>query len=316
MLKHNSKNKILIKKILCFPWLNKCLQFLLKPVICLLPKAFCRIPVIGIVNTAVGNTSFLMYGCGNDTIATAIFWRGLEGFESETTDLFCELLDKSKVFIDVGANTGIYSLIAAAKKNDVYAFEPVPSIYESLQKNIKLNGYSNIEHFPHAIADRCEPLQLYIPASTAIPTSSSLISGFKADCESICVDSYTLDSFVEKNKIKTLDILKIDAEGAEIQVLYGAKRTILHFHPIIICEILTGHEKLPQKFFNDINYLAFLITSEGLIQQHTIRANNKYLNYLFVHEKDEYLELSPAFNTTRLEIASRIESDTNAIQLS
>ena len=93
-----------------------------------LPKTFSRIPVVGKVRVPIKEKHFFMKSDGDDTIATALFWRGLKGFEYETISIIEKLLQSDNIFFDIGANTGIYSFIAATKVHKVYSFEPVPSI--------------------------------------------------------------------------------------------------------------------------------------------------------------------------------------------
>ncbi len=73
---------------------------------------------------------------GTDTIATRIHQDGIEAFEPEMGPLFKTLISSSRTFLDVGANTGFYSILAATinPKCAIHAFEPVPAIFDSLKK--------------------------------------------------------------------------------------------------------------------------------------------------------------------------------------
>ncbi len=84
---------------------------------------------------------------GDDWISNQIFWRGWEGHEPETVPLFFRLARESKVTFDIGAYVGLFALLAAhANENGrVFAFEPLPSIYQRLEQNISLNNLQNIE---------------------------------------------------------------------------------------------------------------------------------------------------------------------------
>jgi hypothetical protein len=75
---------------------------------------------------------FFMKTDGSDGIATEIYWYGMESYENETISAFRELLSISKTFVDIGANTGIYSLLAASKGNNmqVHSFEPVQRVFK------------------------------------------------------------------------------------------------------------------------------------------------------------------------------------------
>lgn len=287
MLKNSSGIKIFIKKILCFAPMNKILQWTLRPFIHFLPQDFSRIPIIGTVKFHCDNDILMMRGCGNDTIATALFWRGLAGFEPHTIAVFKKLLSQVNVFIDVGANTGVYSLIAAKKGVVVHAFEAVPDIFhQSLLTNLALNGMHEVQAHCKAVSDcPCGYIELFIPHSTAIPTSSSTISGFKDNCTSIQVPQTTIDHFVVNQQLSRVDLLKIDVEGAEIKVLNGCRNTICNEQPFVICEVLPGKEQDIQRFFSDVQYAFFHITQHGLVKKDTIKGDSEYLNYLFVSQK-------------------------------
>ncbi|BBM87354.1 FkbM family methyltransferase [Candidatus Uabimicrobium amorphum] len=292
MLKNSSTFKIIIKKILCFAPVNKLLQWILRPFISFLPQDLSRIPVIGTVKFSCDRDTLLMRGCGNDTIATALFWRGMAGFEPHTMEVFKKLLRHSNVFLDIGANTGIYSLIAAKKGVVVHAFEAVPDIFhKSLLPNLALNEMDEVHTHCCAISD--EPsgfIELYIPHSTAIPTSASTVAGFKENCKCVQVPQTTIDHFVANQSLDTVDLLKIDVEGAELKVLNGCKDTLLNHKPFVICEVLPGKEQGIQSFFSTAQYAFFHITTQGLVEKDVVEASSEHLNYLFVSHKrlDEF----------------------------
>src|SRR5450432_2812252 len=78
------------------------------------------------------------------SIENSIFWAGLTGeWEASSMKLWIELVKNAEVIFDVGANTGIYSLVAKSlnQQSKVYAFEPVKRIFQKLQYNQDLNNY-------------------------------------------------------------------------------------------------------------------------------------------------------------------------------
>lgn len=93
-----------------------------------LKKSLIKIPVNRDVTVRMYNKkSFIMKNDGSDTIANILYWNGPDKYESETTSLLFKILEPKDVFFDIGANTGIYSLIAAAMSIEisVHAFEPL-----------------------------------------------------------------------------------------------------------------------------------------------------------------------------------------------
>ena len=80
-----------------------------------------------------------------DQIGWWLYLKGLEYWEAETLPVFCNWAEKSKIILDIGANTGVYSLVASAinPKCQVTAFEPVPVVYKKLAGNIELNSFED-----------------------------------------------------------------------------------------------------------------------------------------------------------------------------
>ncbi|MGZ6520119.1 MAG: FkbM family methyltransferase, partial [Bacteroidia bacterium] len=94
-----------------------------------------------------------------------IFWKGLtNGWEKVSMKLWIELSKKSAVILDIGANTGIYSLVSKTVNPtaEVFAFEPVERIYNKLEKNNKLNNY-DIHCFELALSDKNGEAIIYDP---------------------------------------------------------------------------------------------------------------------------------------------------------
>jgi len=169
--------------------------------------------------------------------------------------LLPEILNAGDVFIDIGANVGIYSITAAeilkGKNGMVIAIEPFPDTYSQLCENIKLNGFtSNIRTCNFCIDDKTAPSQLYLNHNR--PNAFSL---FKVEnAESIPVLSVKLEDLVKWYEIDRLDYLKIDVEGAEFKILNSSRIMIDKFRPII--QIEWQNEK-SISIFN--NYLIFSV---------------------------------------------------------
>ncbi|HZZ78258.1 MAG TPA: FkbM family methyltransferase, partial [Gemmataceae bacterium] len=250
-----------------------------------LARLLCR-PMLPIVPSAVANAvpflgrvcvqgpdglrlRFHTYGPqGKDRIAIKLARRGFWGYEGETTRVFFALAREATTVIDIGANTGLFALLAAKANlaSRVWAFEPVPFIFDMLQANIRLNQAANLDAVQAAVADFVGESTFYITrTSTGIPTDSSSCEGFRSDVEPLQVPTLTLDEFVQQRQIERLDLLKIDAEAAEGKVLRGALRTIERDRPYLICEVL---ENVDHGYLQDtmqrFGYRFYHITPERL----------------------------------------------------
>ena len=154
-------------------------------------------------------------------------WSALLGdaaTEPATRRLFRSLVKPGFTVVDVGANVGYYALTAAAAVGPtgrVVAFEPGPAVAARLQENVDLNGFTNISVVRSAVADRIGELHLRVGEDSE---GSSLYDVGEPSTRLACaVPVTTLDDYVRTAGILLVDVLKIDAEGAEVSILRGAR---------------------------------------------------------------------------------------------
>ena len=167
---------------------------------------------------------------GADQVARALGQMGWEGFEAPLPSAVVRILRRwPGVLLDVGANTGFYSLIAVASGPDTtaIAYEPVPAIVEMLRANLRLNRASKrvtVEEL--AIGDRSGRATLHLPPPQpdgTIETSASLEPDFKeVIASSFEVRTSTLDDAWRASGEPAVTMVKVDVEGAEARVLAGA----------------------------------------------------------------------------------------------
>ena len=218
------------------------------------------------VSVNSGAESFRYSGLNNDVIGRSLYWRGLRAWEPETIKTFIDLIRGAKVFLDVGANTGIYSLIGLAinPKLQVIAFEPVPRIRRRLEENIRLNGWQDrCEVRAEAVSGSPGVAQFHIPYEEC-PTSASLNeSGFRGfEGEVIAVPVTTLDEVC--GELFALDVVKIDVEGFEDKALEGMKRILNRFAPDLLLECNPdGPMSQVQARLKELGYAFFHLTGSG-----------------------------------------------------
>ena len=271
--------------------LNLLLRSVLKPIAPFIPDRIVnRMPVVGTVHLCLPDSNVLvLVSDGRDSLASRLYWSGLRAFEPETIDVYMRLLKHCRVVFDVGANTGVFALLAAnyASDMDVHAFEPVPRIFDCLVKNARANSLSNLKPVCSAVTNYDGEARLYIPRSITLPFSASTQEGFREAQERIVVPALKLDTYVITNNIAKVDLLKIDTEGTEHEVLEGAEQILKKDKPLIICEVLWGlTESLLHSILDGAGYRFFLMTGEGLICQERIIGDPAYenRNYLFITE--------------------------------
>ncbi len=152
-------------------------------------------------------------------------WLGI--YELEKQKRIAGELKPGSVFYDVGANVGLYSLLAAraGPAGKTYAFEPLPKNAWYLRRHLELNGIHSVKLFELAISDRVGTDHFYETGDRAM--------GHLAADGSPPVRTETLDSLLKKEEILPPDYLKLDIEGAELRALQGARECIQRHRPVI-----------------------------------------------------------------------------------
>ncbi len=151
-----------------------------------------------------------------------------------------KVLSPGKVFIDVGANFGVYTLVASklvGTSGRVIAFEPTAQSFAILRQNIALNHFANVRAFQFALAQRRGKAWLYHGWD---PVGNSLGKDPLCGNEGEEVQTEALDKLLEEKGIDRVHAIKIDVEGAEELVLRGAIRCLTTHRPIVIFEFNPG----------------------------------------------------------------------------
>jgi FkbM family methyltransferase len=161
-------------------------------------------------------------------------------YQEDVINSMKSFLKSGDTVFDIGGHHGLMSIFASNLVGDqgrVVSFEPNPEMRPILQKNLTLNNITNVLIEPIGLFDQEDNLEFY-PQQGNVSWNSSFIKDFvdrKSELTPIIVPTTTLDNYVEKNQIIP-NFIKIDAEGAEIFILNGAKKTIQTYHPILVME--------------------------------------------------------------------------------
>jgi FkbM family methyltransferase len=166
-----------------------------------------------------------------------------DGWDPLLTELTRTSLSPGAVFIDVGANAGYFSLIAAkcvGKSGKVLAIEPNPSVAQQLRGNVKRSNLSNVIVEQVACADSQSIETLYIPDESSLG-KASLSKSNAGGIDSVNVRTTTLDQLILHHGLEKVTFVKVDVEGAELRVLSGMKEALKTFRPIIVLELVPEH---------------------------------------------------------------------------
>lgn len=219
-------------------------------------------------NMSIGRNS----GIG---IASTLYWHGLDGYEPETSRTLRFFFERSTTFIDVGANCGLYSLLAALwnPNLEVVAFEPVPAIFDCLKKNVllnKLQGRVRCENV--ALSSESGRTTFFLPKGEGLDVESTgtLVSKSwqsRKGSPRLEVETVRFDEYATRYPMH-VDLIKIDVEDFEADVLEGMREVITRDRPFIVCEVLPrrhGNERT-RKIVEALNYQPYWITPPGYIK--------------------------------------------------
>ena len=188
-------------------------------------------------------------------------------YHPQMTKVFRDTITEGMTIVDIGANIGYFTLIAAelvGKKGKVFAFEPEPHNFDLLVRNIALSGYDNIIPIQKAISDRNGKAKLFVDRISF--GSHSLMGAGKGFAQGVIeVETQTLDDYF-KDYADGIGLIKIDVEGAEAVALRGMHNTICNSDGLVIIteflpDILAECGSSPKQFLRDIIQYGFKLYS-------------------------------------------------------
>ena len=190
-------------------------------------------------------------------------------------------------FLDVGANNGLYTLLASATRDDLrtVAFEPYPPAANVCQRNVDASGFTDrVELREIALSDAEGEASLHVPDQEhgMLETSCSLEEGFKEGTTPIRISRRRLDDV-------TLPFapgqIKVDVEGHEAAFFRGAMQTIRRHRPIIYAELITlgkGEFYALSRSLRSLDYLFFQMRPDLLILTRLLGYHRLTQNYLLL----------------------------------
>jgi FkbM family methyltransferase len=216
-------------------------------------------------------------------------------FEPEETKLIASTLKPGMVFVDIGANLGYFTTLAASvvgPTGSVIAFEPEPGNFQRLQANIAENAFKNVEPRQCALSDSPGNLTLYCdPINWGNP--SLVKANVPPGTSSVEVPVSTLDAQLAEQE--RVDFIKMDVQGFEARVLDGARAMLARHRPTILTEFwpdgLRNAGSNPEHHLADMQALGYRITLLGaphreLTVAETVaacmRSPNRFLNLLLL----------------------------------
>jgi FkbM family methyltransferase len=232
-------------------------------------SVYQHVPHRGVFTALVpGGASITMFAHG-EVLENTIYWEGVEAYEPECMPAWLALARTSRVTLDIGANTGLYALVAAASNRDgtVHAFEPIVRIADRLRANCSANPTLNVVVHQSAVGAATGTATIHDPGGDNC-YSASLNPTFLAVSKSAYeVPVVAIDDFVTDAGVAAVDLVKLDVEGFEEFALEGMERTLAVHRPIILMEYLSDTNQHLERLLGrllDSNYAFYHVQANGL----------------------------------------------------
>ncbi len=222
--------------------------------------------------------------------------------EEATTALFKKIVKAGDVVLDLGANIGYFTLLAArlvGERGRVYAFEPEPKNFQNLRKNIEMNDYRNVYAYSKGVSNMSGKTKLFICPYDSGHHTINKPDGIKkyrpdydGEIKEVEIDVVIADDFL-KDKVGKIDVIKIDVEGAEVLAFNGMKNILkgnqnvkifLEFFPLLIQEMGDSPEGLIRQLQEDYKFTIFAIARDYSI-------NNVAEDYVKIQNYSQLAEL-------------------------
>lgn len=158
-------------------------------------------------------------------------------WEPEVVDAISRVVRPGMRVIDIGAHGGFYALLLAklvGASGAVVAFEPLPANFRMLEENVAMNGLSNVTLERSAVCSHSGQFELEVPDVDAAALAGPV--GDSEQAKAMTVPCVSLDDYFSPQRDRT-DFIKMDVEGAEGDVLKGAKNIMVLYHPTMMIEL-------------------------------------------------------------------------------
>lgn len=201
-----------------------------------------------------------------NTYVDHAYWMGT--YEYEMQRLFEKTILRGSNVFDIGAHAGFYTLLASVlvgATGAVFAFEPLPRNIFYLGEHLEVNRVTNVKVIEAAVSDR--------NGSALFEEGYTSFVGRVSPHGNLRVRVVSLDEMISEGEVPIPDCIKIDVEGAEMQVLLGAKEILKNSHPKIFIS-LHGHDMHKQccQFLRSLNYQLGPVGQETVEQSDTVLA--------------------------------------------
>tara|TARA_B100001750_G_scaffold90459_1_gene71507 strand:+ start:5734 stop:6609 length:876 start_codon:yes stop_codon:yes gene_type:complete len=214
-------------------------------------------------------------------------------YEELESKIMEEKIEMGNIVVDVGANIGLHTLNMArivGNTGQVFAFEPDPSNFEILKKNVKINNYKNIILEQKAVGDKHGRTTLY---QSDHPGKHRIFPQTEQAKSQVQVELTNLDNYFDSDMTDKINFIKIDVEGLEFSVLKGMKNILKNSKKIkILFEFMP--ENTIEVGFTPIELLNYLTSNDFKLYC----MDNKTKKLLHVSNNEEIVKLCSTTDNT------------------
>jgi FkbM family methyltransferase len=214
--------------------------------------------------------------------------------------------EPNRFFVDVGVNLGqtLLKVKSISPEINYIGFEPNPICVNYLNTLIKVNKFSRTEIFPVGLGNKTSILKLALYSTSEVDSSASVVANFRDQESIVQTMNVPIFQFSDTHLESEIAFLKIDVEGAELEVIEGMYEKIKQDHPLILMEILPCYNKENSERINRQEKIQDIFRRLNYKILRVIKANDKFLGieemdeieihgdmnlceYIFVHYQDK-----------------------------
>ena len=246
----------------------------------------------------VGDIEFVLTDPMHCCIAKELYWsRGVRRVPADrlALEVFAALAKRSDVVLDIGANTGLFSVIAAAanRSAQVHSYEILSEAADIMTQNVLKNG-AEARVRVHRIGIGKAGLTVTLPhlsRFSSVPTSLSTRSRYESGT-TVSVESLDDQIWVAEGAASVL--IKIDVEGTEDEILENGRKFLQSFRPYILCEVLPSQLRANaiSDLLRSLNYRMYLIRDRSPAPSADLRPDIEFHDWLFVPDSEAESALS------------------------
>ena len=216
-------------------------------------------------------------------ISPVFLWGFFDGEELNLIKFLVNTLGPEDVFFDGGAHVGFYSLLAGAITKEVHAFEPTPSTFKFLEKNVR--DKKNISINQNALWKE-DGVAEFNDCGDEFSVFNTLVAPEVEAVKQFTVKTTTIDNYCSSNEINP-SFIKLDTEGAEYEFLLGAKN-VLSNGPMLSIEIRPWEGEKFEKirsFLKGFDYSLVSLEKGEIVPFRGIPLGENYTNVIFMRDK-------------------------------